>query len=154
MGHCGAALAILGGAAPGGSAQADLFGPFTVVTTDAAAQTLVMANLPAAGDGVYYYGHVRAQQTNGQRGFRYNFWVDASRNAIGTNILTTGTIGPTGYVDVATPPWNTIGVPAGWGVVEANVVGNQIQVVFGGAAGQTVQWQLTFTRLLMNGATP
>jgi hypothetical protein len=117
-------------------------------------QTLVVANLNAAGDGVYYYGHVRAQQTNGERGMRFNFWVDASRNAVGSGILTTGTVGPTGYTDVAAVPWTTVGVPVGWGITEANLVGNQVQVLFNGAAGQTVQWKLVFTRLLMNGATP
>lgn len=153
MSSCGPSAALVGGAPVGGGFPSTLIaGP--IVTTDATVQTAVIANFPVVGGGVYYRAVLRGQQTNGQRGFRADFWCDASRNAIGTNGLQTGNIGPTGYTDAALAPWNTVGVPAGWAVNTLNIVGNQIQVQWNGAAGQTVEWWLVAERIFLSGATP
>jgi hypothetical protein len=126
----------------------------TRTTTDATTQTLTIANLPIVGAGVYWYLSIRGQETNGQRGARFNYWADASRNAVGTNGVVLGTVGPTGYTDVATPPWTTIAVPVGWGFTAINIVGNQTQFQFNGAVAQTVQWKTIVQRIFMSGATP
>lgn len=152
-GCCGPALPQINGLTAGGASSSQV-GPDSLVTTDASVQTLVMANFPVVGARVYYYGEFAAEQNNSNRGFRFNFWVDASRNAIGSNVLTTGTIGPTGFTDIATAPWNTIGVPAGWAFNPTNLVGNQLQIQFNAAAAQTVQWMWQLTRFLLWGATP
>lgn len=141
------------GGGGGESSSADIVEGSLEVTGDAT-QTIVIANLPVVGAGVFYGGTISARQSNGQRGFRFTFWTDAARNAVGSGILTQGTIGPSGYTDVAAVPYTTPGVPVGYAVVEANLVGNQVQVLFGGPAGQTVRWGWLFERILMGGATP
>jgi len=138
-----------------GGAGFDVLDPGTIITTDGSTQTLVVANLAAVGARVFYYSTIVAQQTNGDRAMRANYWTDASRNAAGSGILTSGNIGPNGYTDVPPSlPWTTVVVPAGWGIVEANLVGDQVQILFGAAAGQTVEWRIVVQRLLLGGATP
>lgn len=122
-------------------------------TTDASAQTVRVATLPAIGDAVFWYLSLRGDQTNGQRGMRFNYWADASLNAIGLNGLVTGTIGPTGFTDIATPPWTTIGVPASWAINAINIAGNDVQFQWNGAAGQTVRWRVQIERILIGGAS-
>ena len=153
MSSCAPAVPLVGGAPAGGSGFTSELS-FQVTTTDAGVQTVRIADLPAVGAGVYFRATLRGQQDNGQRGFRADFWCDASRNAIGTNGLQAGNIGPTGYTDAALAPWNTIGVPAGWNVATMVVVGNTINVQFNGAVGQTVAWWFVAERILLNGATP
>lgn len=144
----------LGRASDGGGA--DGWEPFfgEVTTTDATPQVIVVANLPVVGAGVYYFGSARGQETSGERGFRFNFWCDVSRNAIGTGGLNLGVVGPTGYTDAGLVPWSTIAVPVGWGWAHMNIVGDQVQNIFFGAAAQTVEWRWQIDRLLLAGATP
>lgn len=151
------AFASNGGDSGGAAASPgfDVLAPAPIVTTDATVETIIVANLNAPGDGVFYRLTVRAQEDNGERAMRANFWVDASRNVAGTNGLTSGNIGPNGYTDVPpSMPWTTIGVPAGWNFNPLDIVGDQVRVQLQGPVGQTIQWRVVIERLLMWGATP
>jgi hypothetical protein len=143
----------VGGLPSGGSSGTpDLVGSFT--TTDATIEVRQIMDMPVIGAGGTFYGLLFGQQDNGVRGARVTWWGDASRNAIGTNGVQLGNIGPTGYTDAAVQPWTNIGVPAGWVLSTVNIIGTTIAFAFAGVVGQTVRWTWRIQRELVGGATP
>lgn len=124
-----------------------------ITTSDDGVETRDIVTLPGNGAGMFGYGSVKAAQDNGENGMRFNFWIDFDRNSAGSNALITGTVGPTGFTDVALPPWNNVGVPAGWAFNALNLSGTILQAQFNGAAGQNVNWRIVYNICLVGGAT-
>ncbi len=146
------------GQAPGGG-DPDAFS-LDVTTTDATVQTAVLAQLPNDGAAATIELDIAGFQTGpaaadaGDRGGWFHVWVNVARNSIGTNFLIVGVIGPSGYTDIATAPWNTVAPPAGWNLIGLAIVGTSLVLNFNAAAGQTVQWRLRAHRSFAGGATP
>lgn len=123
-------------------------------TTDGALQSLRIGALPVIGAGLHVYATFFGTQDGGQRQYRFNFWWDAARNAVGAGDLVSGTIA-NGYTDPAALPYTTPGnPPIGWTVPALVIAANIVSVTWSGAAGQVVRWRVSGTRSFVGGATP
>lgn len=110
-------------------------------TTDATLQSLRIGDLAQVGAGLTVFAQFFGIQDTGERGNRLSVFGEASRNAVGSNSNIVGAFGE-GYTDIATPPWTTIAVPAGWAVPALVVTGTVVTLTWSGAAGQIVRWSI------------
>lgn len=151
----------LDGATPGGGG-AGVPGAWTfsdagyadgvVTTTDATPVFVAFADLAAVGSALGFEGFLFGQRSNGeQAAFAWRVGGFA-RNAVGANGLAPVTFGPSGYTDVATPPWTTPGLPAGWGAAIDWQIGNQLGAIMVGVAGVTIAWRALVFRFPFWGA--
>lgn len=123
-----------------------------ITTTNGVAQVISWGSLPVVGASIGFQAILFGQRDDGTMGTWAWRIGNFARNAIGANLLAPVTFGATGYTDAALQPWSTIGVPAGWICSCDFQVGNSINIVIQGAAGQTVQWSTLILRHGFNGA--
>lgn len=133
----------------------------TIITTDGAAQTLTIGNLPVIGASIFWDGTVNARLVSGGAGTSTSgAWAlnvtRADRNAIGSGAGGLIAVGPTFYTTAVAVPWTgaAAGMPAGWAYAAPAMVGNAFVIAFNGAAGQVIEWNFNGRRILSGGATP
>lgn len=138
----------------GGAAGAPPCGsPICIDESTLAAEvvTIPIGTLGVVGAAITFMIRLDGAQTNGERGLYFAPEGNAARNAIGSNLVTPILIGPVGYTDAALAPWNTLGVPAGWGAVVA-LAANVLQLSFNAAVAQPAHWRGIILRWAHNGA--
>lgn len=132
----------------------------TITTTDGAAQTFTIGNLPVIGASIFWDGTMNARLVSGGGGAATSgAWAlnvtRADRNAIGSGAGGLIAVGPTFYTTAVAVPWTgaAAGMPAGWVYAAPAIVGNALVIAFNGAAGQTIEWNFNGRRILSGGAT-